>query len=48
MQRHLINPGLELRQLQLADAPALFAIVEANRKSLREYVRLSSAYPRSE
>jgi len=38
MQRHLINPGLELRQLQLADAPALFAVVEANRPALREWL----------
>jgi len=38
MQRHLINPGLELRQLQLTDAPALFAVVDANRASLREWL----------
>ena len=38
MLRHLINPGLELRQLQLADAPALFAVVAAHRKSLREWL----------
>jgi ribosomal-protein-serine acetyltransferase len=38
MLRHLINPGLELRQLQPADAPALFALVEKHRKSLREWL----------
>ncbi|MEI6107229.1 MAG: GNAT family protein [Opitutae bacterium] len=38
MLRHLINPGLELRQLQLADAPALFAVVDAHRVSLREWL----------
>lgn len=38
MLRHLINPGLELRQLQLADAPALFAVVAANRAALREWL----------
>ena len=38
MLRHLINPGLELRQLQLADAPALFALVAANRAALREWL----------
>jgi ribosomal-protein-serine acetyltransferase len=38
MLRHLINPGLELRQLQLADAPALFAVVDAHRASLREWL----------
>ena len=38
MLRHLINPGLELRQLQLTDAPALFAIVDANRAALREWL----------
>lgn len=38
MQRHLINPGLELRQLQLTDAPALFAVVDSHRKSLREWL----------
>ena len=38
MLRHLINPGLELRQLQLTDAPALFAVVEAHRAALREWL----------
>lgn len=38
MLRHLINPGLELRQLQPADAPALFAVVDANRVALREWL----------
>jgi ribosomal-protein-serine acetyltransferase len=38
MQRHLINPGLELRQLQLTDAPALFAVIDANRATLREWL----------
>jgi len=38
MQRHLINPGLELRHLQLADATTLFAVVDANRTSLREWL----------
>jgi len=38
MQRHLINPGLELRQLQAADAPALFGVVDAHRAALREWL----------
>lgn len=38
MQRHLINPGLELRQLQPADAPALFAVVDRHRDSLRVWL----------
>ena len=38
MQRHQINPGLELRLLQPADAPTLFALVDAHRKSLREWL----------
>jgi ribosomal-protein-serine acetyltransferase len=38
MLRHLINPGLELRQLQLTDAPALFAVVDQHRTSLREWL----------
>jgi ribosomal-protein-serine acetyltransferase len=38
MLRHLINPGLELRQLQLADAPVLFAVVDAHRVALREWL----------
>jgi ribosomal-protein-serine acetyltransferase len=36
--RHLINPGLELRQLQLTDAPALFAVVDQHRTALREWL----------
>jgi len=38
MQRHLINPGLELRQLQPADAKALFAVIDASRTSLRVWL----------
>jgi len=38
MLRHQINPGLELRLLQPADAPELFALVEAHRLSLREWL----------
>lgn len=38
MLRHLINPGLELRQLQPADAPELFALVDAHRAKLREWL----------
>lgn len=38
MVRHRINPGLELRLLQPEDAPALFAVIEANRASLREWL----------
>jgi ribosomal-protein-serine acetyltransferase len=38
MLRHLINPGLELRQLQPADAAALFALVDAHRAKLREWL----------
>ncbi len=34
----MINPGLELRQLQPADAPALFAVVDANRAALRTWL----------
>lgn len=33
-----LNPGLELRPLQPADASALFAIVDAYRASLREWL----------
>ncbi len=33
-----LNPGLELRPLQLTDAPALFAVVDQHRKSLREWL----------
>ncbi|MCX6950644.1 MAG: GNAT family protein [Verrucomicrobia bacterium] len=38
MLRHKINPGLELRLLQPEDAAPLFAVVEANRASLREWL----------
>lgn len=38
MLRHRINPGLELRLLEPADAPTLFALVEANRTALREWL----------
>jgi ribosomal-protein-serine acetyltransferase len=38
MLRHQINPGLELRLLQPTDAPTLFALVDANRKTLREWL----------
>lgn len=38
MLRHLINPGLELRQLQPQDAPALFAVIDANRAALRVWL----------
>ena len=38
MLRHKINPGLELRLLQPGDAAALFAVVEANRGTLREWL----------
>lgn len=38
MFRRLLNPGLELRSLQPAEAPALFATVEANRVALREWL----------
>jgi ribosomal-protein-serine acetyltransferase len=38
MLRHLINPGLELRQLQPADAPALFAVIDAHRATLRVWL----------
>ena len=38
MLRHQINPGLELRLLQPADAPALFTLVDANRKTLRTWL----------
>ena len=33
-----LNPGLELRPLQATDAPALFAVVDQHRKSLREWL----------
>ena len=35
---HKINPGLELRLLQPADAAALFALIDANRVALREWL----------
>jgi hypothetical protein len=35
MLRHLINPGLELRQIQPQDAKTLFAVIDANRAALR-------------
>ena len=38
MLRHLINPGLELRQLQPADAKTLFALIDANRVFLRVWL----------
>ncbi len=38
MLRHLINPSLELRQLQPPDAKALFGIVDANRVALRTWL----------
>lgn len=33
-----LNPGLELRPLQPADAPALYAIIDAHRAGLREWL----------
>lgn len=38
MLRHCIHPGLELRQLQPADAPELFGIIDAHRARLREWL----------
>ena len=38
MLSHKINPGLELRLLQPGDAAAHFALVEANRAALREWL----------
>ncbi|MEO6005863.1 MAG: GNAT family protein [Opitutus sp.] len=38
MQSYKISPDLELRMLQLGDAPALLAVVEANRAHLREWL----------
>ena len=38
MLRHRINPGLELRLLELQDATTLFALVDANRDHLREWL----------
>ena len=33
-----LNPGLELRPLQAGDAPALFAVIDAHRAALREWL----------
>jgi ribosomal-protein-serine acetyltransferase len=33
-----LDPGLELRPLQPSDAPALFAVVDAHRAALREWL----------
>ena len=38
MLRHVINPGLELRQIQPQDAKTLFALIDANRAALREWL----------
>ena len=38
MLRHQINPSLELRLLQPTDAPALHALVEAHRQTLRTWL----------
>ena len=38
MLRHVINPGLELRQLQPADARELFAVVDTHRAALRVWL----------
>jgi ribosomal-protein-serine acetyltransferase len=38
MLRHRINPGLELRRLQPADAAALFALIDRHRTKLREWL----------
>ena len=38
MQSHRVNPELELRLLQAPDAAALFALVDANRASLRTWL----------
>jgi ribosomal-protein-serine acetyltransferase len=38
MLRHLIHPGLELRQLQAADAASLFAVIDTHRASLRVWL----------
>ena len=35
---HKINPGLELRLLQPQDAATLFALIDANRVALREWL----------
>ena len=38
MLRHKINPSLELRLLQPADAAALFALIDSDRAHLREWL----------
>ncbi len=38
MLSHKINPGLELRLLQPEHAPILFALIDANRAQLREWL----------
>jgi len=38
MLRHKINPGLELRLLQPEHAKELFAVIDANRATLREWL----------
>ncbi len=38
MLRHKINPGLELRLLQPEHATELFAVIDANRATLREWL----------
>jgi ribosomal-protein-serine acetyltransferase len=38
MLRHRINPGLELRRLQPADASALFAVIATHRAALRTWL----------
>lgn len=38
MLSHKINPGLELRLLQPGHAPELFAVIDANRVALREWL----------
>lgn len=38
MLRHIIHPGLELRLIRSEDAPALFALIDASRVKLREWL----------